>query len=74
MGGRIRRMAKRTGGGEVGGEELRRLLVAAVVEYGTRKLIGPYALALPRPTALKRPLSQKILRHHGRFEARVAPT
>jgi hypothetical protein len=40
-------MAKRTGG-EVDAADLRRLLVAAVVEYGTRKLIGPYTLAIPR--------------------------
>ena len=28
--------------------ELRRLLVAAVVEYGNRKVVGPYTLAIPR--------------------------
>ena len=41
-------MAKRNGGGEIGGEDLRRLLVAAVVEYGGRKVVGPYTLAIPR--------------------------
>jgi hypothetical protein len=41
-------MAKRTGGGEVDAADLRRLLVAVVVEYGARKLIGPYTLAVPR--------------------------
>ena len=37
-------MAKRTGGDSM---DLRRLLTAAVVEYGTRKQIGPYALTIP---------------------------
>jgi len=41
-------MAKRNGGGEIGGEDLRRLLVAALVEYGGRKVVGPYTLAIPR--------------------------
>jgi hypothetical protein len=45
-------MAKRTGGGEVDAADLRRLLVAAVVEYGDRKLVGPHTLALP-PRALR---------------------
>ena len=40
-------MAKRTGGGEVDAADLRRLLAAAVVEYGKRKLVGPYALTIP---------------------------
>ena len=40
-------MAKRTGGGEVDAAGLRRVLIAAVVEYGTHKL-GPYVLAVPR--------------------------
>ena len=40
-------MAKRTAGGEVSGDELRRLLIAAVVEYGTHKL-GPHVLPIPR--------------------------
>jgi len=38
-------MAKRTVGD---GMDLRRLLIAAVVEHGNRKLIGPYTLTLPR--------------------------
>jgi hypothetical protein len=38
-------MAKRTGGD---GMDLRRLLIAAVVEHGNRKLIGPYTLTIPR--------------------------
>jgi hypothetical protein len=38
-------MAKRTGGDGMG---LRRLLIAAVVEHGNRKLIGPYTLTIPR--------------------------
>ena len=40
-------MAKRTGGGEVSGEDLWRLLIAAVVEYSTHKL-GPHVLPIPR--------------------------
>ena len=40
-------MAKRTGGGEVDAADLRRLLVAAVVEYGKRKPVGPFALTIP---------------------------
>jgi hypothetical protein len=39
-------MAKRTGGGGVAEADVRRLLIAAVVEYGARK-VGPYTLALP---------------------------
>jgi hypothetical protein len=38
-------MAKRTGGGE---QDWRLLLAAAVVEFGTRKVVGPYALTIPR--------------------------
>ena len=45
-------MAKRTGGGEVNGTDLRRLLIAAVVEHGNRKLVGPYTLTIP-PRALR---------------------
>jgi hypothetical protein len=41
-------MAKRIDRGEPAAEDLRRLLVAAVVEYGNRKLVPSYALALPR--------------------------
>ena len=40
-------MAKRSGGGEVDAADLRRLLVAAVVEYGKRKPVGPFALTIP---------------------------
>jgi hypothetical protein len=40
-------MAKRTGGGEVDAADLRRLLIATVVEYGTHKL-GPHVLNIPR--------------------------
>ena len=39
-------MALRTVGGEVSGDELRRLLISAVVEYGTHKL-GPLVLPIP---------------------------
>ena len=45
-------MAKRTGGGEVDAADLRRLLIASVVEYGDRKLVGPHTLAIP-PRALR---------------------
>ena len=41
-------MARRSGGGKGEPSDLRRLLVAAVVEYGNRKLVPSYALALPR--------------------------
>jgi len=39
-------MAKRTG--DDGGNDWRQLLAAAVVEFGTRKVVGPYALKIPR--------------------------
>jgi hypothetical protein len=38
-------MAKSTSGGE---GEWRQLLAAAVVEFRTRKVVGPYALKIPR--------------------------
>jgi hypothetical protein len=43
-------MAKRSGGGDnvVAEADLRRLLIAAVVEHGTRKLVGPYSIRIPR--------------------------
>jgi hypothetical protein len=41
-------MAKRSGGGKGEPSDSRRSLVAAVVEYGNRKLVPSYALALPR--------------------------
>jgi hypothetical protein len=40
-------MAKRTGGGK-GDPDMRRLLAAAVIEYGTRRVVGPYVLTIPR--------------------------
>jgi hypothetical protein len=31
-----------------GGNDWRQLLAAAVVEYGSRKVVGPFALTIPR--------------------------
>ena len=42
-------MAKRTGGGDKGEPDWRTLLAAAVVEHGTRRVVGPYVLTIPRP-------------------------
>ena len=40
-------MAKRTGGGR-NGTDWRHLMAAVVVELGTRKVVGPHALVIPR--------------------------
>ena len=41
-------MAKRTGGTAAAGPDWRLLLAAAVIEHGTRRVIGPYTLTLPK--------------------------
>ena len=41
-------MAKRTGGTAAAEPDWRLLLAAAVMEYGTRRVIGPYTLTIPK--------------------------
>jgi hypothetical protein len=41
-------MAKRTGGTAAAEPDWRLLLAAAVIHYGTKRVVGPYVLTIPK--------------------------